>query len=161
MAKWDRTKLFCPQVLGSIVTAGGLELFGNGRKGSFLKSVQLWQHLRTPLTEGLLQTWTAQQQKGQQSSWCRAIHAWVPPFVPTTVWQEAACCCSGFGNSSPPPEVDFSTSGKHKAECLINCAPNLTGYPLSSVPDNWMADIGSTWKLLIFSCFPVLSPHCD
>lgn len=70
MAKLEQKPLYL-QVMGSIVTAGGPVVFENGRKGVFsgLCSVgQLWQHLRTPLTEGLSQTWATQQQKGQESS---------------------------------------------------------------------------------------------
>lgn len=85
-----------------------------------------------------------------------------PDAKPSMPWSLLLCSqpsgrrliCSGFGNSIPPPEDDdFSTSGKHKAGCPVNCAPNLTGDLLSSVPNNRMAGIGSMWKLLIFSCF--------
>lgn len=144
--------------MGSIVTAGGPVVFENGRKGVFsgLCSVgQLWQHLRTPLTEGLSQTWATQQQKGQESSWCQAIHALVPPFVLTTIWQEAAYWCALALEiaSLLQKRMVLALLGNIKLTVFINCAPNLTGYLLSSMPNDWMADIGSTWKLLIFSCF--------
>lgn len=158
VAKWDRTKPVCLWVLGSIVTAGSSVVFENGRKGSFLRAMQCGAALAAPentLDRRLAPNldWPAAQRTTE------LLMPSQPCLGPSSCAHNhlAGGClleCSAFGNSIPPPEGDdFSTFGKHKADCLIKCAPNLTGHLLSPMPNDWMADIGSTWKLLIFSCF--------
>lgn len=48
VAKWDRAKPLCLQVVGSFVPAGGSVVFENGRKRNFLNSVQCGAAKRTP-----------------------------------------------------------------------------------------------------------------
>lgn len=145
MAKWDRTKPLCLQVMGSIVTAGGSVVFESGRKGSFLRSVQCGAAPENTLDRRLAPNLDYTATK-RTTELLMPSHPCLGPFLCAQNHLAGGCLlmCSGFGNIIPPPEEDdFSTSGKHKTVCLINCAPNLTGYLLSSMPNDWMADIGS------------------
>lgn len=157
MAKRDRIKPFGIQVIGST----DCRYLRMAEKGVFSSLCRGWWALAALAAPENTMDWRLAPNRDYP-----AAKGITEPLMPNHPCLGPSFCahnhlaggclliCSGFGNSIPPPEEDdFSTFGKHKADCLVNCAPNLTGYLLSSVPGNWMAGTGSTWTLLVFSCF--------